>query len=311
MEGKAARRKRVSPAQAGPVQQSIPLLLELPPSFAAAGRQETLREEVTDCVDRYQLRSGLAMPEVRIHFRPDGENAWALHAFEVPIVEGTVEADTDADAIVAECELALRRHGTLFLGVQETGQLLSSASVTYPDIVKEVLRSVPTQNVAAILRNLVEEEISIRNMRGILEGLLQAAQHEKDLYNLTEFARMALARQICHDHAPGGKLRAVALSPQLEQELAGQLRSAGGMQQLSLDPQNARQLRERISACLESHAPGALLTGVQLRRHVRALIARDHFDTPVLSYNELVPTLDLDIVHQISATEPTHLASVK
>ena len=311
LDGKAARRKRVTPAQAGPVQQAVPLLLELPPAFGAAGHGDELREAVTAAVDRYQLASGVAMPEVRIHFRPDAEPEWLFHAFEVPIAQGPVDADTTVAGIVAEVEGALRRHGTLFLGIQETGQLLSVASVIYPDIVKEVLRSIPTQNIAAILRNLVDEEVSIRNLRGILEGLLQAAQHEKDLYNLTEFARMALSRQISHRHAPDGQLRVIALSPQLEEHLMGQLRAAGGVQQLSLDPDAVRELRKRIASAAAEHGPTALLTSVQLRRHVRAITARELFELPVLSYNELVPTLDLEVLHQIPPLEAAPLASVK
>ena len=311
MDTKAARRKRVDPAQAGPVQQAVPLLLELPPAFGAGGRQEALREAVTASVDGYQLRSGVAMPEVRIHFRRDGEAEWALHAFEVPVATGPVDATTTVEAIAAEVEAALRRSGTLFLGLQETGQLLAAASVSYPDIVKEVVRAVPPASLAVILRNLVDEEVSIRNLRGILEGLLQAAQHEKDLYNLTEFARMALSRQIGHRHAPSGELRAVALSSQLEDHLMQQLRSAAGVQQLSLDPSAVEALRRNILEAVDACDPTAVVCSVQLRRHVRALIAGERFELPVLSYSELGPSVRIDILRQVTRAEPAPLASVK
>lgn len=311
MDTKAARRKRVDPAQAGPVQQAIPLLLELPPVFGVAGRQESLRDAITASVDSYQLRSGVAMPEVRIHFRSDSDQTWALHAFEVPITSGKVSAETSVDQLAANVELALRRHGTLFLGLQETGQLMSIASVTYPDIVKEALRAVPMPNIATILRNLVEEEVSIRNLRGILEGLLHAASHEKDLYNLTEFARMSLARQISHQVAPEGDLRAVGLTPALEEFLTQQLRSAGGVTQLSVDPDTVVELRRRFVEAVAEHRPAALITHVQLRRHVRQLVAAQLFDTPVLSYNELVPSLTLDMVHMVQPVDAVPLASVK
>jgi len=311
MDGKAATRKRVTPAQAGPVQQAVPLLLELPPSFGAAGRQEALRDAVTACVDSYQLRSGVAMPEVRIHFRNDGVAHWALHAFEVPVAQGPVDAKVTVERLVVEVDAALRRNGTLFLGLQETGQLLAIASVTYPDIVKEVVRAVPMQNLAAILRNLVDEEVSIRNLRGILEGLLQAATHEKDLNNLTEFARMSLSRQISHRVAPDGELRAIGLSPALEEMLTRQLRSAGGLTQLSLDPDTVMELRRRVRDAVKRVEPVAVVTSVQLRRHVRSLLSAQLFDLPVLSFNELAPTVNLDIAHQIETIESVPLASVK
>ncbi len=299
MNAKAAKRKRVTPAQAEQVQQSVPLLLELPPTVSAVDHDGNITEDITQCVNQYQLRSGVAMPEVRIHFRTDNNPQWMLHAFEVPISSGVITEASKVDDITDAVAEALRRNGTLFLGIQETGQLLSVASVSYPDIVKEVLRSIPAQNVAQILRNLVDEEVSIRNMRGILEGLVQAAQLEKDTFNLTEFARMALARQTCFQYAPIGKLAAVALSPQLEEQLNKSLRTTAGVQQLSLDPQAANRIRSGIVEVIDKYEPAVLLTSVQLRRHVRGLLARERFDTPVLSYNELVPTLDLNVLHQV------------
>ena len=206
--------------------------------------------------------------------------------------------------------MALRRNGTLFLGIQETGHLMSAASVEYPDIVKEVLRSIPTQNLAAILRHLVEEEVSVRNIRGILEALVQAAQHEKDTHNLSEFARMALSRQTCYRYAPDNHLRAVALSASLEDQLMKSIRTSAGVQQLSLDPRMADRLRESLLEAIETHQPAVLLTSVQLRRHIRSMIAPYRFDVPVLSYNELVPSVKLDVLHQVVPNESVKLSSV-
>lgn len=311
LDGRAAQRKRVTPAQAEQIQQAVPLLLELPQAMAQQASDIDLSKQVTECVNSYQLSSGVAMPEVRIHFKRDHSSEWLLHAFEVPIAKGQLSTDTDLNAMINEITDALRRNGTLFLGIQETGQLLSIASVKYPDIVKEVLRSIPAQNVAVILRNLVDEEVSIRNMRGILEGLVQAAQHEKDVNNLSEFARMALARQTCYQYAPEGKLTTVALSPQLEEQLSKLVRVSGGIQQFTIDPHAAKRLRETLIDAIDKHQPAAVLTSVQLRRHIRSLLAKDRFDTPVLSYNELVASLDLDVVHQVMPDELVQLASVK
>ena len=310
IENREAKVQSVAPAHADAVQQAIPLLLELPKSLGHDGG-EMIQAAVTDCVNRYQLRSGVAMPDVRIHFRHDDSKEWMLHAFEVPIVSGVLEEGASFNSsIMASVEQSLRRSGTLFLGIQETGQMMSAASVDYPDIVKEVLRSIPAQNIASILRHLVDEEVSIRNVRGILEALVQAAQHEKDTYNLCEFARMALSRQTCYQYAPDGHLKAVALSAPLEDQLTKSIRTVAGSQQLSLDPRMAERLKRSLVEAIETHQPTVLLTSVQLRRHIRTLIADRCFDVPVLSYNELVPTLKLDLLHQVVQGEAVQLASV-
>ena len=309
LENKEAKLKTIPPAHADPVQQAVPLLLELPRTLGGDGAED-IQSRVTDCVNRYQLRSGVAMPDVRIHFRHDESDEWMLHAFEVPVISGRMANEQSIDNVLAQVEVALRRSGTLFLGIQETGQLMAAASVDYPDIVKEVLRSIPTQNIAAVLRHLVDEEISIRNIRGILEALVQAAQHEKDTFNLSEFARMALSRQTCYQYAPDNHMKAVALSAPLEDQLLKAVRTSGGVQQLSLDPRASDRLRDSLVAAIDKYQPAVLLTSVQLRRHIRALIADRHFDVPVLSYNELIPTLKLEVLYQVVPNESAQLSSV-
>lgn len=187
----------------------------------------------------------------------------------------------------------------MFVGIQETSILLTQASIEYPDIVKEALRAIPMQSVAAILRNLIEEEVSVRNMRGILEALVQASQHEKDVLNLTEFARIALARQLCHQYAPDNQLRAIALAPQLEEVLLESMRSSGGTRQLSLDPHVAESLRQSLIDAARTHAPAVVIAHLQLRRQIRSFIAQECFDTPVLSYNELLGHLQIDVATRI------------
>ncbi|MEE9320678.1 MAG: flagellar biosynthesis protein FlhA [Granulosicoccus sp.] len=310
IETKAAKRKRVSLAEAAPVYQAQPLLLEMSGSVNEEIELESVSNTLAACIARHQDRTGMAMPEVKIRFRRDDSPDWLLHAFEVPIARGTLPADSSIDGMVEDIDTALRRNGTLFLGIQETSQLLSIVSVAYPDVVKEVLRSIPAQNLANILRNLVEDEISIKDFRGILEGLLQAAQHEKDLFNLTEFARMALMRQTCYRYAPDGKLTAIVLSSSLEEKLNKSLRASAGVQQLSLDPATTGRVRKALIDAINEYKPVAVLASVQLRRHIRALTKDECFDTPVLSYNELIPAMKLDVLHQVVADEAVKLASV-
>lgn len=298
-----------SEALTASVRQAVPLMLELPRSAVAENATQHFEQVITDAVDAVQLRSGVALPALRFHWRSDDTGQWLLHAFEVPITRGDINGSLDVTAVVEQVDLALRRSTSLFLGVQESGQLLQAANADYPDIVKETLRSIPAQNIAAILRNLVEEEVSIRNLRGILEALVQAAQHEKDIGHLTEFARMALARQTCYRYAPDGSLRAIALAAPLEEQLLEAIRTNNGFQQLSLDPRLGEALQQALIDAIDSCTPDVVLTNVQLRRHLRTMLARDRFEIPVLSYNELVPTLDLQIVHQVTVDNRVRLAS--
>jgi type III secretion protein V len=221
----------------------------------------------------------------------------------VPIAKGRLPAEDLPQELANAAREALRRHTGLFLGTQEASTLLTRASADYPDVVKEVLRALPLARVAEILRRLAEEEVAIRNLRDIMEALADAAQREKDVHALTEMARIALKRQISHRTAPQGNLRAVLLKPDLEELIRGAIRVSGGVQQLALDPPQAARIMKLLARSVQTHAPSAIVTAVDIRRHVRKLIEAECFDTPVLSYHELMPTLRLDVVDRIANEE--------
>jgi type III secretion protein V len=225
---------------------------------------------------------------------------WRLLVHEVPVAQGALSTERTAQALAEAVHESLRRHAGLFLGTQETNHLLSRASADLPDVVKETLRALPLARVAEILRRLVEEEVAIRNLRDILEALSDAAQREKDVFALTELVRIGLKRQLCYRYAPQGRLNAMLLEPALEEMLRGAVRVNGGAQQLALEPVQLAQLMQRISAAVQRFRPDAIVTAVDIRRHVRKLIEPECFDTPVLSYHELVPTLQLEVVHRLA-----------
>jgi type III secretion protein V len=287
---------------------TVPLLLELPASALSAEQAQSLVARLEHVLDHFQLSLGINLPRINVHPMKeapadDAQAAWRLLAFEVPIAKGRLPAEDLPQELANAAREALRRHTGLFLGTQEASTLLTRASADYPDVVKEVLRALPLARVAEILRRLAEEEVAIRNLRDIMEALADAAQREKDVHALTEMARIALKRQISHRTAPQGNLRAVLLKPDLEELIRGAIRVSGGVQQLALDPPQAARIMKLLARSVQTHAPSAIVTAVDIRRHVRKLIEAECFDTPVLSYHELMPTLRLDVVDRIANEE--------
>ncbi len=296
------------------VQPTVPLLLEVPRAALTASQAAELVQALQAMLERVQLQMGLLLPRVAVHtlagddlLEDRADASWRLLAFEVPIAEGKLPQDNLPQDLAMACWQALRRHATLFLGTQETGAMLTRAGIDYPDVVKEVLRALPLARVAEILRRLVEEEVPIRNQRDILEALADAAQREKDVYALTELARIALKRQTSHRVAPGGTLRAVLLTPEFEEHLRAAIRVSNGQQSLALDPQAAQAAMQRLTQAVQACRPVALITAVDVRRHVRKLIEIDCFDTPVLSYHELMPTLQLQVLQRVGLEDTAQL----
>jgi len=268
---------------------SVPLLLEVPQALLADGGVAVTRA-VEDLIDELQLDLGLPLPRMALHGRL-GLSGWRLLAHEVPLAEGAQAPD--AATVATAVRDALRRNAALFIGIQETSELLTRAQADLADVVKEVLRALPVQKVTEVLRRLAAETVSIRNLRDILEALADASQREKDVQALTEMTRIALRRQTHHRLCPDGELRALMLSPELEQLMRQQLHVSGGVTQLAIAPDVARQFAAEVQAQVQALQPQAIVCAVDLRWHLRKLIENECFDTPVLSFHELLPTLRL------------------
>jgi type III secretion protein V len=290
-------------ATALPVQRpAVPLLLRVPAALLAADEHQVLTRSLEDVLDEFQLGLGLSLPRIHVHGQKGGDAThWELLAYEVPIAQGEIGTDSPYTGLAGPVRQALRRHTPLFLGIQDTTNLLTRASADMPDVIKEVLRALPLQRVADVLRRMVSEGVSIRNLRDILEALSEAGQRDKDVQALTEFARVALRRQISHQVAPDGRLAAVMLEPALEDLLRQAVRVSGGVSQLALEPDAARAIAASLAAAIQRHRPAALITAIDVRWHLRKLIEPECFDTPVLSYHELMPTLQLEVLERVAA----------
>jgi type III secretion protein V len=286
-----------------PPRPAVPLLLGVPAEVLAAEDAHGLKHALEDVLDEFQLQLGLTLPRIHLHGQTgaaaDGAR-WELLAYEVPIAHGSLPAQDTHAALVEATRQALRRQAPLFLGIQDTTNLLTRASADSPDVVKEVLRALPLQRVADVLRRLVGEQVSIRNLRDILEALAEAGQRDKDAHALTEYARVALRRQISHRAAPDGRIGAVMLEPALEELLRQAVRVSGGVSQLALEPDVARRIAAALAASVTTHRPAAVVTAIDVRWHLRKLIEPDCFETPVLSYHELMPTLQLDVLDRVA-----------
>jgi type III secretion protein V len=200
----------------------------------------------------------------------------------------------------------LRRQAHQFLGVQEVNYLITKMAADYPDLVKEMLRAVPLQKVADILRRLVQEGVSVRNLRDIFESLAEWGQREKDVVLLSEYARMGLKRYLSSKYAGTSRtLSALLIGPDVEDKFRQSIRVTSAGSYLALDTEVAAQIIERLRQLLGSTADAStgtrvLLSSMDIRRYVRSLIENEFFDLPVLSYQELSPDVRIQTLGQIT-----------
>jgi type III secretion protein V len=194
--------------------------------------------------------------------------------------------------------IILRKHAAEFIGIQETRQLLAAMEENFAELVKETHRVMPIQKIAEILQRLVSEDISIRDMRAVLEALVEWAQKEKDTVLLTEYVRIALKRYISYKYSNAQNfLPAYLLAPNVEDMIRDAIRQTASGSYLSLDPEKSQALVESVQRTVgnltTTVARPVLLTSMDIRRYVRKLMEQELYLLPVLSYQEL--TTDVNV----------------
>ena len=198
----------------------------------------------------------------------------------------------------------LRKYASDFIGVQETKFLLSAMEQRFPDLVKEAVRIMPMQKIGEILQRLVSEDISVRDLRSILEALVEWGQKEKDVVLLTEYVRGALKRHISHKYCAGqNMLPAYLLAPQVEETLRAAIRQTSAGSYLALDPAVGKKLVEAIKKTVGKLSPNGqrpvMLASMDIRRYLRKMIEQDLYDLQVVSYQELIPDVNVQPLGRI------------
>jgi len=210
------------------------------------------------------------------------------------------------DYLVMQLGAALRRHAADFLGIQETQSLLDEAGKGIPALVKEVIpKLVPLTSLSEVLQRLVQEEVSIRDLRAILQSLARWGQVEKDPATLSEYVRSDLKQQISFGFARGGKeLVVYLLDPKIESSIRSAIQRTAQGSYLALDPETARKIMGAAKKSLANLPSTAsrpiILTAVDVRRYLKKLLELDLPQVVVLSYQEISPLLTVQPVGRIS-----------
>jgi type III secretion protein V len=192
------------------------------------------------------------------------------------------------ERVVHEAGAALRKAAHHLVGVQEAQALLDALEPAAPALVREASRQLPPALLAEVLRRLVEEGVSVRPLRTILEALLEAGGPAPGAAALAEACRRALRRHIAHRFAHDGPLAALLIDPAAEHTI----REALAGEALALEPRTARALLDALAA--ETHdarPPPVILAAADVRRALRGLVAPRFPRVAVLSFEELPPDL--------------------
>ncbi len=271
---------------------TFPLRLSVSSAHRADVDSGRISDQVTQARQAITQRLGIPFPGVHLgidpHLPPQG---YALLYNDVPVASG----QGNAEQIGNELRSTMRNYAADFLGLQETRELLNEAQRSFPELVAEAQRVVPAPRLMQVLKLLVAEDIPIRNLRDILQALIEWSPKEKDPQALAEHARNALARQLTWQY--GGvtsTLYVITLASEVEESVRSAIKSTPAGSYLALDPQVQQHLAVQALTLAQAaikplDASVCVLASMDIRRFVKRLIEIKAPELGVVSYQDLSP----------------------
>jgi flagellar biosynthesis component FlhA len=218
----------------------------------------------------------------------------------------------------------LRAHGASFINRQSAQYEVDQLASAFPALVQAVQTKYSIEQVTQVLRILIAEDISIRNLRLILESLLDydhivtdpskfiifdarlPFRQKPDAASLThpahlaEFVRTGLKRYISHKYTRGGNTLVVyLLDSEIERILSDHLEKGSDLADEDRE-QILEAVRSKVGTLPPTGSPPVILTIVNLRALARKAIMPEFPRLPVLSYSELSPDMNIQPIVRIS-----------
>ncbi|MEI4768560.1 flagellar biosynthesis protein FlhA [Psychrobacillus sp. FJAT-51614] len=196
----------------------------------------------------------------------------------------------------------IRNNAHDLLGRQETKQLIDHIRETYPILVDELTPTPLTVGeIQKVLGNLLREHVSIRNLPIIFETLADYSKMTSDVDILTEYTRQSLAKQITSQYAGNSNvLKVLTVSGRVEKIVADNIQQTDHGNYLSIDPNDSQAILESMAreierASLMEQSP-IILCSPAVRMYLRQMTERYFPQIPILSYNELESSIEVQSV---------------
>ncbi|KQQ75814.1 flagellar biosynthesis protein FlhA [Xanthomonas sp. Leaf131] len=207
-----------------------------------------------------------------------------------------------ATVVATHLSHLIREHAPELLGHEEVQQLLATLAKTAPKMVEDLTpKALPLSVVVRVLQNLLIERIPVRQLRKIVEALVEHAPHSQDPTTLTAAVRTSLGRFIVQEIAGmSAELPVYTLAPQLERVLQESTHGNG----VALEPGLAERLHQSLADCVGKqearNEPAVVLVPGQVRAALARLVRHSVPTLSVLAYSEVPEDKRLRLVGTIS-----------
>lgn len=232
---------------------------------------------------------------------------WVTEAFTDEVRRQGCKPVDNLSVLLTHLSEVLRANLPQLLSYKDMRGLLDRLEPEYKRLVDDLCPSqISYSGLLAILKILLGERVSIRNLHLILEAIAEIAPHVRRSEQVAEHVRMRLAQQICGDLSDNGVLNVLRLGNRWDLAFHQSLKrdGKGDVVEFDADPRLIEQFATEASAAIrkftEDGTSVVLAVTPEARPYVRMILERVFPTLPILSHVEVARSAEIRALGAIS-----------
>jgi flagellar biosynthesis protein FlhA len=250
--------------------------------------------------------------------KPTKEPAFGLDAYWIDQTEsdhaktlGYTIVD-NATVVATHLNALLRTNASDLLGHDETREILAKVATRSPKLIEDLVpEKLSVTAIMQVLKNILFESVSIRDIHTILSTLLVESEKTQNPNELTELVRPRIGHLMLQEVVELGEaLHVITLDPKLEQMLIGSVAQSKKIGEIVVEPNLVEGLLESVkkqkNEAEEKGHPAVIVVAPPIRPWLARMIKQRFPDTTVLSYTEIPEDQKIKVFARIGIAEESH-----
>ncbi len=220
--------------------------------------------------------------------------------------EGFAPVD-NMSVLLTHMREVIRNNLAQLLSYKDMRTLLDRLEPEYKRLIEEMIPSqLSYSGLQAVLKLLLAERISVRNLHLVLEAIAEVAPHVRRAEQLAEHVRMRMAQQICGDLSENGVLKVLRLGNRWDLAFHQSLKrdAKGEVIEFDIDPRLIEQFGTEAAKVVRTHMDQGnqfvLVAAPDVRPYLRMVTERLFATLPVLSHVEIARGVQIKSLGTIS-----------
>ena len=241
------------------------------------------------------------------------EPAFGMQALWVPEASASelrrrgLEGVDNLSVMLTHLSEVIRSHLAQLLSYRDMRMLMERLEPEYRKLLEETCPAhLSYSGMQSVLKLLLAERVSIRNLDLVLEAVAEIAPHARRAEQICEHVRIRLASQICGDLSQNGVLNVLRLGSRWDLAFQQAIRrdAKGEVTEFDMEPALVERFSEEAAPVIRQNMDSGyefvLLTTPDARTFVRMIIERSFATLPVLSHLEIARGVQIKALGTIS-----------